>query len=82
MCNRVDEKEMGLAALSHRNELVLPKALNGFAVTGFLLDCYWMGFAALSHRNELVLPKALPTPSVWVVVFPCSLLKASFQRSQ
>jgi hypothetical protein len=48
MCNRVDEKEMGLAALSHRNELVLPKALNGFAVTGFLLVCYWMGFAALS----------------------------------
>ena len=35
----------------------------------------------LSDPNKLVLPKAFPTPSAWAVVFPYSLLKASFQRS-
>ena len=39
-------------------------------------------FTSLTHRKKLVLPKAFPTPSAWAVVFPCSLLKASFQRSQ
>lgn len=48
----------------------------------FIRDQDWMVFAALTHRNKLVLPKAFPTPSAWAVVFPCSLLKASFQRSQ
>jgi hypothetical protein len=42
----------------------------------------WMVFAALTHHNKLVLPKAFPTPSAWAVVFPCSLLKASFARIQ
>jgi hypothetical protein len=54
----------------------LPAAKAGQAEQG------WMVFAALTHRNKLVLPKAFPTPSAWAVVFPCSLLKASFQRSQ
>jgi hypothetical protein len=68
-----------LSALASKLATHPNKKVPHFVQDFFIRAQDWITF---SDPNELVLPKAFPTPSAWAVVFPCSLLKASFQRSQ